>query len=59
LLGGTEENHKKSVRIVGLRAEILTRDLPNTKQECSSPDQDVRIIYEETGLSSESEYEMQ
>jgi hypothetical protein len=31
----TEENHEEnSVRIAGLRAEILTRDLPNTKHEC-------------------------
>jgi hypothetical protein len=29
----TEETTKNSVGIVGLRAEILTRDLPNTKQE--------------------------
>jgi hypothetical protein len=27
---------KTSVSIVGLRAEILTWDLPNTKQECQS-----------------------
>jgi hypothetical protein len=29
----TEENHEKfSVRIAGLRAEIWSQDLPNTKQ---------------------------
>jgi hypothetical protein len=30
----TERNHENHVRIAGLRAEILTRDLPSTKQEC-------------------------
>jgi hypothetical protein len=32
-LGGTEENHKTSVRIAGLLAVILYRDLPNSEQE--------------------------
>jgi hypothetical protein len=31
---GAEENHKKKLKIAYLRAEILTQDLPNTKQEC-------------------------
>jgi hypothetical protein len=30
---GTEKNHEEPVRIAGLPAEVLTRDLPNTKQE--------------------------
>jgi hypothetical protein len=34
LPGGTEENHEIPVWISGLRVEILTRDLLNTKQEC-------------------------
>jgi hypothetical protein len=34
LLGETEQNHEKSVRIAGLRAKIWTLDLPSTKQEC-------------------------
>lgn len=35
LSGGTEENNKKSsVSIACPRAEIWTRDLPNTKQPC-------------------------
>jgi hypothetical protein len=29
----TDENHEKPVRMAGFRAEILTTDLPNTKQE--------------------------
>jgi hypothetical protein len=29
-----ERNHENHVSIAGLRAEILTRDLPSTKQEC-------------------------
>jgi hypothetical protein len=29
LPGGTEKDYEKSVRIAGLRAEILTRDIPN------------------------------
>jgi hypothetical protein len=35
LTAGTEENHDK-LRIAGLRAEIGTRDLPNsnTKEDC-------------------------
>jgi hypothetical protein len=32
--GRTEENHKTSVRTAGIRAEIWTRDLPNTKLKC-------------------------
>jgi hypothetical protein len=32
LPGGTEEIHEKPVSIAGLRAEIRTRDLLNTKQ---------------------------
>jgi hypothetical protein len=35
LPGGTEENREKNtVTIASLRAEIWTRDLPNTKQKC-------------------------
>jgi hypothetical protein len=34
LLGGTEENCKKPVRIAGLQAEILTWDRLKTKQQC-------------------------
>jgi hypothetical protein len=35
LHGGTEDNDEKPlVRTAGLRAKILTRDLPNTNQEC-------------------------
>jgi hypothetical protein len=35
LPGRTEKNHKKtSARIAGLRVEILTQDLRNTKKEC-------------------------
>jgi hypothetical protein len=33
---------KTSVRIAGLRAEIWTRNIPNSKQECYPPDHDVR-----------------
>jgi hypothetical protein len=33
-LEGLRKNTKCSVRIADLRGEILTRDLPNTKQEC-------------------------
>jgi hypothetical protein len=29
----TEKNHEKSVRLAGLRVEILTRDLPNIKRD--------------------------
>jgi hypothetical protein len=32
--GGTVGNHEKSVSIAGLRAEIQTRYLPNTKEDC-------------------------
>jgi hypothetical protein len=32
--GGTEKKQKNSARIAGLPAEIWTRYLPNTKQEC-------------------------
>jgi hypothetical protein len=32
--GETEKTHKNLVRIVGLRAETVARDLPNMKQEC-------------------------
>jgi hypothetical protein len=42
LLGGTEENHEELLRIVYLRAKILTRDLPNIKQECYPLGRDVR-----------------
>jgi hypothetical protein len=33
LLGGTEKNYEKSVRIAGVLADIQTRDLQNTKQK--------------------------
>jgi hypothetical protein len=32
LPGGTEENHKNSVSMASLRADIWVWDLPNTKQ---------------------------
>jgi hypothetical protein len=34
--GGTKENHTKkpSVIVAGLRTEIDTQNLPNTKQDC-------------------------
>jgi hypothetical protein len=34
LRGGTEEPYENPVRLAGLRAEIWTRELPNTKQVC-------------------------
>jgi hypothetical protein len=36
-LGRAEVNHENFVRIAGLRAEIWTRDLPNTKQDRDVP----------------------
>jgi hypothetical protein len=41
LTGGNEENHKK-IRTAGLQANIWTRDLTNTKQECYALDHDAR-----------------
>jgi hypothetical protein len=32
--GGTENNHKTSVRVAGLQTKIWTGDLPDLKQEC-------------------------
>jgi hypothetical protein len=40
--GGFEKNHEKPVRLAGLRADISTRDLPNTKRECWPVGHDVR-----------------
>jgi hypothetical protein len=37
---------KTSVRIAGLRSEIWTRDIPNTKQECYQIGSDVRFHQE-------------
>jgi hypothetical protein len=51
LCGGTEENHKESVRIAGPRAKILTRDLPNTKQECQPLGRDVQYSRNTLGVS--------
>jgi hypothetical protein len=34
LSGGSDSNHENPVRVAGLRSEILTRDIPCTKQEC-------------------------
>jgi hypothetical protein len=34
LPGGTEDNHENPVMIADFRAEIWTRDLAKTKQEC-------------------------
>jgi hypothetical protein len=34
LPAGTAQTLENSVRMAGLRAEISTRDLQNTKQEC-------------------------
>jgi hypothetical protein len=34
LLGGTEKDHKNLVKIASIQAEILTRDVQNTKQLC-------------------------
>jgi hypothetical protein len=33
-LEGLKKTTKITVRMIGLRAEISTRDLPDTKQEC-------------------------
>jgi hypothetical protein len=42
--GGTEESHEKPVSVVGIRAEIWSRDLPNMKQECKSLDHNIRSV---------------
>jgi hypothetical protein len=34
LLGETEGNHGKPVRVTGLRVDFRTRDFPNMEQEC-------------------------
>jgi hypothetical protein len=34
LLGGTEKNYEKSVRIAGVRTDIQIRNLQNAKQKC-------------------------
>jgi hypothetical protein len=46
-------NHEKSDRIAGLRANIWTRDLPNTKQEFSPLDHDIRSYLVESYNSVE------
>jgi hypothetical protein len=42
---GSEENHENLVKIAGLGVEILTQDLPNTKQECYALDHDIRLQF--------------
>jgi hypothetical protein len=39
--GGTEEDHEEPVRIAGLRAEIWTRDLRNTKPSITTLGYDI------------------
>jgi hypothetical protein len=46
-------NHEKSIRIAGLRADIWTRALPNTKQEFSPLDHDIRSYLVESYNSVE------
>jgi hypothetical protein len=47
---GETEKTKKPLRIAGLRAEILTRDPPNTKQECQLLDRDFQFFLPYMGL---------
>jgi hypothetical protein len=39
LPGGTEEQHKNPDQVAGLRAEIWTRDLPNTNHSITTFDE--------------------
>jgi hypothetical protein len=44
--GGTDESQAKpTVRTANLRAEIWTRDLLNTKQECQPPDPNICAVF--------------
>jgi c-di-GMP-binding flagellar brake protein YcgR len=54
LPGGSEENHNKC-SIVDVRAEILTRDFPNTKQEEKSLDEDFQ--FEKNAQRKTAQYE--
>jgi hypothetical protein len=54
LLEGSEENHNK-FRIVDVRAEILTRNFPNTKQEEKSLNDDFQ--FEKNAQRKTAQYE--